>query len=273
MKVEQILKQRDGIPFYTTPDFERHPELAAGFATRLGGVSEGMFAQFNFGFSRGDEVPHVRENYRRFAKALGVDAAGIAAVRQVHSDIVLTAPQQGVANPFSGTPLQSADGVLTATPGIYPVCYFADCIPLLIYAPDRRVCAAVHAGWRGALQNILEKALRIMERQHGVDLGQTLLAIGPSICPHCFEVGEEVAAQFAQAFPDCPELILEGYPKPHVDLWRAVEHSALRCGLRPHNITGLGLCNYEAPERFFSHRRHGEDRGVLMALIGVLPEA
>ena len=78
----------------------------------------------------------------------------------------------------------------------------------------------------------------------------------------------EVAELFRAAFPHHPELVLEGFDKPHIDLWRAVEVTALACGLREENITCLGECCFEQPQRYFSHRVHKQERGVLMALIG-----
>lgn len=272
MKYEKVTVFSNGIPYLTTPDFLRVPGLAAGFSTHRGGVSQGHCAAFNFGFSRGDDPHHVAQNYRLFAQALGADVKGVSAVRQVHSARVLLSPRDGVTNPFTKTPFQSADGVVTGQKGIFPACFYADCIPLLLYAPDKKVCAAVHSGWRGTEQRILKEALTLMEREFSVDPSQTLLAIGPSICPRCFEVGPEVAQRFEQAFPQHPELILGGYAKPHIDLWRAVELTALEAGMQADNITCLGECCYEHPDRYFSHRVHGEQRGVLMALIGLRAE-
>ena len=272
MKYEKVTVFSNGIPYLTTPDFLRVPGLAAGFSTRRGGVSQGHCAAVNFGFSRGDDPHHVAQNYRLFAQALGADVKGVSAVRQVHSARVLLSPRDGVTNPFTKTPFQSADGVVTGQKGIFPACFYADCIPLLLYAPDKKVCAAVHSGWRGTEQRILKEALTLMEREFSVDPSQTLLAIGPSICPRCFEVGPEVAQRFEQAFPQHPELILGGYAKPHIDLWRAVELTALEAGMQADNITCLGECCYEHPDRYFSHRVHGEQRGVLMALIGLRAE-
>ena len=262
----------NGVTYLTTPDFLQFPELAAGFSTRAGGVSQGCFGQFNFGLSRGDDPDAVRENYRIFAAALGADAESIAAVRQVHSATVLTAPQDGVANPFVPAPLVRGDGVVTAQPGLYPACYYADCIPLLLYAPESRICGAVHAGWRGVQQRILARAVEAMAAL-GADPADLLLAIGPSICADCFEVGDEVVELFRQAFPGRDELIVGGHAKPHIDLWRAVELTALEAGLREERITCLGHCSFERSDEFFSHRIHREERGVLMALIGVRPDA
>ena len=273
MKYEKITVVKGGVPYLTTPDFLRVPDLAAGFPTWQGGVSTGDCAAFNFGYSRGDDPHHVTQNYRLLASLLGADAQGISAMRQVHSARVLLSPRDGVANPFSEAPFAQADGVVTGERGIFPVCYYADCIPLLLYAPDRGVCAAVHSGWRGTKDKIVANALRLMIETFSVDPSKTLMAIGPSICPACFEVGEDVAQQFALAFPQHPNLILGGYSKPHIDLWRAVEITALEMGVKEQNITCLGECCFERPDRYFSHRVHGERRGVLMALIGLRKEA
>ncbi|MBQ6000047.1 MAG: laccase domain-containing protein [Clostridia bacterium] len=268
MKFEKLTIVKHNIPYLTTPDFARIPELAAGFPTRAGGVSQGDHAAFNFGFSRGDRPERVTENYRILADLLGADPERIAATRQVHSARVLLAERDGVANPFVGHAFTQADGMITGEAGIFPVCYYADCIPLLLYAPDKGVCAAVHSGWRGTQKRILAVALQRMIEEFHIDPSQTLMAIGPSICPSCFEVGEEVAELFRETFPSHPELILQGFAKPHIDLWHAVELTGLEMGMREDHITCLNECCFEHPERYFSHRVHGERRGVLMALIG-----
>jgi len=268
MKIEVVRRTVDGVPYLTTPDFEEHKSLAAGFSTRFGGVSEGAYSTLNFSISSGDNPVQVRENYSLFTHALGADKTRIAAVRQVHSCTVLQAPEEAMANPFSSAPFVSADAVVTDAVGVFPVCYYADCVPLLLYDPGSGVCGAVHAGWRGAQKRVLAAALEKMVAL-GADLQRTLLAIGPSICPRCFEVGDEVAELFVQAFPGHPEVIVHGYDKPHVDLWHAVEVTAVEAGMPSKNITCLGICNYEQPHTFFSHRRHKEERGTHMALVGV----
>lgn len=265
MKYEKILTGGAGVPYLTTPDFAARPELAAGFATRRGGVSRPPYDTLNFGFNRGDNPDAVRQNYRIFASAIGADPERYAAVKQVHSTIVLLAPQETLANPFTKEKIVEADGVISNTPGVFPVCYFADCIPTLLYEPDARCWGAVHSGWRGAAEDILGIAIRRMKEELGADPAKILMAIGPSICPDCFEVGPEVAEKFDA------DLVLCGYPKPHVDLWRAVERSAVKAGVPEGNITCMGECTMEYIDCYFSHRAHGERRGVLMAAIG-LPE-
>ncbi|HWP80029.1 MAG TPA: peptidoglycan editing factor PgeF [Candidatus Acidoferrum sp.] len=263
MKYERILTEGAGVPYLTTPDFAARPELVAGFATRRGGVSRPPYDTFNFGFNRGDDPEAVRQNYRIFASAIGADPERFAAVKQVHSSVVLRAPQETLANPFTKEKIKDADGVITNTPGVFPVCYFADCIPTLLYEPDARCWAAVHSGWRGAAEGIVGIAISRMKEELGADPAKMLMAIGPSICPECFEVGPEVAGKFDA------DLVLTGYEKPHVDLWRAVERSAVSAGVLADHITCMGECTMEFIDCYFSHRAHGERRGVLMAAIGL----
>ncbi len=263
MKFEKLVINNGGIPYLTTPDFAKHSELAAGFSTREGGVSAPPFDGMNFGFRRGDNAEHVKENYRLFANAIGALPEGLCAVRQVHSDKVLVMPEDGIYNPFVEGEIADADGSVCGTAGIFPVCYFADCIPILLYEPSAACFGAVHSGWRGTKAGIVGNAVRLMKERYGADPSKIIMAIGPSICPSCFEVGEEVAEQFDKKY------VIGGYNKPHIDLWSVCEDSAVAEGVDPSNITCLGMCTMEQKDLFFSHRAHGEVRGVLMAAIGI----
>ena len=263
MKYEKLLITSGGVPYVTTSDFAKCKELVAGFATRHGGVSKAPYDTMNFGFNRGDNADDVRQNYKIFASATGADVKKLAAVRQVHSTKVLMASAESLTNPFTGDKVQEADGVVSNTKGIFPVCYFADCIPILLYEPKAMCWGAVHSGWRGAAADIVGAAINRMKSELGANPEKIIMAMGPSICPSCFEVGPEVAEQFGSEF------ILAGYEKPHINLWQVIERSAVNAGVLAANITCTGECTMECIDGYFSHRAHGENRGVLMAVIGV----
>lgn len=147
-----------------------------------------------------------------------------------------------VASP--GEPLDNCDALVTDRPGVLLAIRTADCLPLLMADPIAGVIAAVHCGWRGAAAGIAANALARMV-QLGADPRRIVAAAGPHICPHCFEVGDEVAAQFPK------EAILQGYAKPHISLLDAV-----RLQLPGITVTEAPACSMESPT-YHSVRRQG----------------
>ncbi|MEG2000715.1 MAG: polyphenol oxidase family protein, partial [Evtepia sp.] len=131
-----------------------------GFSTRLGGVSKGDCAELNLSLTRGDDPTCVFENYRLFCAAIGADSSKIAKTRQVHADHIRIVETPGAESE------EDADGLITNIPGIALTVFYADCIPILLYDPNMRVIAAVHAGWRGTALGIVDKAVDMMSKRY-----------------------------------------------------------------------------------------------------------
>jgi YfiH family protein len=242
-------------------DLLRSPLLAGtrhGFSTRLGGVSTGSYATLNLSTGWGDEAAAVAENRRRLATAGGFDGERLYLARQVHG--------AACAAVDGHTPQDlrqvEADALVTTTPGAAVGVLTADCVPILMSDGVGRV-AAVHAGWRGTVARVaaaaLEKLVSIGARRERVRV-----ALGPSIGPCCFEVGEEVAAAFE---PLAPASIVRGPGKPHVDLRRANREVLLGAGLLPEQIDAAPPCTYCERTRFFSYRRDGRGIGQMLSFI------
>ena len=187
--IEQI---RNGVTFLSCDGIDAAGGAAHGFSTRLGGVSQGMWASLNLGVSRGDDPDHVRENYRRFFRAIGVEGGHIAMTNQVHSGVVRTVTTADVRHDPYDKVCYEADGLMTDLPGVTLIIYTADCIPILFYDPKRRVVAAAHAGWRGTAAGIAAQTVARMKDVYGCDAADILAAIGPGIGPDCFETHEDV---------------------------------------------------------------------------------
>lgn len=154
--------------------------VAHGFSTRLGGVSEGIYATLNLGMNRGDAPDRVRENYRRFCAAIGADMGNIVCASQVHGDTVRTVTAADLGIGLDEPEPWQADGLVTDIPGVTLAVYSADCLPILLYDPVRRVVGAVHAGWRGT-------ALGIAARAGGAHGG--LLRLRPAGSPCRYRAG------------------------------------------------------------------------------------
>lgn len=234
-----------------------------GFFTRRGGASSGIFEGLNCGGGSSDQAEIVALNRDRAAAAMGVETAHLATVHQVHSAdaVTLDAPPT--------RPLPKADGVVTATPGLAIAILTADCQPVLFADRAAGVVGAAHAGWRGALDGVLEATVAAMEA-----LGATRRAIhaviGPAISQPAYEVGEEFQQRFLDHDPDNARFFTAGAPgKFQFDL--------PGYGLKRLTLAGVGKaawtrhCTYSDPRAFYSYRRathRGEaDYGRLLSAI------
>lgn len=233
--------------------------------TRQGGVSEGPYASLNPGEYAGDDPECVRRNREILAEAIGITPDKFVAPFQIHEDkiaVIDTSFPIGEEPRKTGF-LQGVDAVMTDLPGVCPVISTADCVPILLYAPDVQAVAAVHAGWRGTVRRIAMKAVRTMVETYHCDPTQIEAGIGPFIGKDAFEVGEEVADAFRASGADLSAIAFR-HPvsgKMHIDLGEANRRQLLAAGLLPERIEIADICTYTMCDRFFSARRLGVRSG------------
>jgi len=132
------------------------------FSTRKGGVSPAQLSSLNLGLERGDLPENLAENYGRLAAAAGISQDGFCFTRQVHGDTIRTVSGEDRRPVFLGRSVPECDALITQSSGAPLVCVSADCVPILLYARDKRAACAVHAGWRGTALDIAGKAIRKM---------------------------------------------------------------------------------------------------------------
>ena len=209
------------------------------FSTREGGVSEGPFASLNLGRATADEPERVDENRRRLCAEVGADPGAIAMNYQHHSTDVLKARP--------GARGDRADGLWTDEDGLPVLALAADCLPIALARANgaKPALAVLHAGWRGLLGGIVASGVQALGG------GPVAAMVGPGIGPCCYEVKEEVAAPFREAFGT--DIIRDR----NLDLWSAAERALRAAGCA--QVDRVELCTACTPERFFSHRR---DNGV-----------
>lgn len=262
-------RTRNGVTFFSSDGMDAAGGVVHGFSTRLGGVSQGMWASLNLGPSRGDDPDHVRENYRRFFAAIGASGDRIVMTNQVHGGVVRCVTTADVkADPYDKVSYE-ADGLMTDLPGTALVVFSADCIPVLFYDPVRRVIAAVHAGWRGTAAGIASAAVERMRDVYGCDPADILAAVGPGIGPDCFETHEDVPNAMTAALSTCvlQHIAIKENGKFAVDLKTINAMRLEQAGLDPDHIATSRLCTACDPDRFWSHRKLGTNRGSMAAAI------
>lgn len=206
-----------------------------------------------------DSPEHVAESRRRVAAAIGIDASHLWLPRQVHGSevkVVTSATPNGA----------ECDAVITTEPGLCIAVSTADCVPVLLVAHGNHPgVAAIHAGWRGTVAHIVRQAALQLMQVTGATPSQLTAAIGPSISPAAFEVGQEVADAFCTAgFERC---ILTTPTKPHIDLWQANVEELLAVGVDIENIDCTPICTMQNADRLYSARAQGVHSGRMASCI------
>jgi YfiH family protein len=239
-----------------------------GFGTRIGGTSPAPFDSLNLGIAQAPGEPdteeRVAENGRRLLAAIGASGATLVRIRQVHGNGVVAC---GAGMP-GGPPACEGDALVTREPGIAVCMRTADCVPVLVACTRTGTVAAIHAGWRGLAVGVIGTAVARMQAEHGADPAAMVAAIGPCIGAAVYEVGPEVARDFAAAgLGACVLPPGSGRAKEHLDCFGAARQRLLEAGLPAAAIDGEELCTVANPRDFFSYRRDGARSGRLGAVI------
>lgn len=259
--------------FLSHPHWNQIPGLRHGFSTRMGGVSQGAYAALNLKYPTGENETFeaVSENRRRLGQALELDASRWVACRQCHGAGIQTVDTRhvgrGALAQEDGVP--ETDGLITADSQVPLLIQVADCLPILLVAPEVHAVGAVHAGWRGTQAQILRRAIERLCAEFGAEPAQIQVAIGPGIGFEQFEVGPEVAEAFADQIDlNDSRLARSKGDKYQLDLVEINRRQALDAGLPDAAIWSLNRCTVSEPELFFSFRRDGGVTGRLGGLIG-----
>ncbi|MBC8506488.1 MAG: peptidoglycan editing factor PgeF [Anaerolineales bacterium] len=259
--------QTNSIRYYGFDLFDSNAITHAVF-TRQGGLSPEPWSSLNVGASAMvlDDHQRVRNNRILAFEALKRDPASMYDVWQVHSADVICA---GAPRP-SDAPHIKADAILTDNPEVTLFMRFADCVPILLHDPVRRVVGIVHAGWQGTVKMTISATIEAMVERYLCKPKHILAGIGPSIAAHHYQVGTEVVAKVRQSFGEsADDLLPEQNGAVQFDLWRANRLLLEQAGV--HEVQVSGLCTACDTEDWFSHRAEKGQTGrfgVLIALNG-----
>lgn len=217
---------------------------------------------------------------RRHAEALaldvGVPARGQGArergwmlsVNQVHGTEALVVDRPiSDADRFDG----GWDALVTDQPGVTVAVRTADCVPVLVHDPRRRVVAAIHAGWRGAIADIVPKTLALMHTRFGSSVADVRVSIGPSAGSCCYEVDAPVLQQLRAGFEEWPSVVRgSDGDKARLDLKELIRRQVQRHGVDAAQISVVNLCTICHDDLFYSYRREGRVIGAMVSGIALL---
>jgi polyphenol oxidase len=233
-----------------------------GFFGRHGGKSIGPYAGLNASYRVGDDPKVVSQNVCDLKLAAGIHDGRVVTMKQVHGDHIVEVHDTKMKE------TGEADGMITATPGIFLGVLTADCVPVLFLVPTKKVVGAVHAGWRGTLAGIAEKAVRRLVENYRADLRDIEVALGPAIGSCCYEVGPDVLQPMGARWGRLAEKATrQGGEKSYIDL-RAINRGILEgAGVPSGQIHEVGPCTCCSNE-YFSYRRERAETGRQMSVIG-----
>ncbi|MBN8615072.1 MAG: peptidoglycan editing factor PgeF [Deltaproteobacteria bacterium] len=244
-----------------------------GFSTREGGVSAPPFDTMNLARNVGDDPTAVAENHARLARAIGYDVERLFEASQVHGVRLIEVDGREAAD----VRREEADALVTTSAGRAVGVRTADCVPLLVGDPSRRIACAIHAGWRGAVEGIVPRAIASLLAHHGVGAESLVVAIGPHIRVASFEVGDEVVDAITKAMPrgSASAAVVRGGPpiveppgaRPHASLATLVIAQLLDAGIRDAHIDDVGGDTCSEAARFHSHRRDAARSGRQLSVI------
>jgi len=258
--------KRAGRIQYIAVDFPGALCSTQGFTTRHEGVSRPPYNSLNLGTNTLDQQFNIEGNRSLLARAFGVRQEALVTLRQVHGNdiLVIDEPNEDYDHFLS----IEGDAVITNQPGVMIGVCVADCVPILLCDPEKRVIAAVHAGWHGTASRLVSKAVEGMKSEFGCIPATLQAAVGPSIGKCCYEVDTPVMQAFLKAgiaWDSCAEPGGEG--KWQLDMAAANRELLLLSGLKADSIKVSDSCVCCHRELFFSYRRDKGETGRQMGFI------
>jgi len=251
----------NGLVFYRFQSLVCQEEVEHAVFTRIGGTSVGAHRSLNVGSQVGDSDQAVQANHGLVFQALGLEPEQVVTAHQVHGCQVAR-----VARADGGSTLPHTDALICGERGTALLLRFADCLPLMLYDPQRHAIGLVHAGWRGVVRGIVPRAVAEMERVLDCHPDQMLAGLGPAIGPCCYQVGDDLIEQvhgvLGHAAPLFPP---RGDGTTCFDLPAAVRSQLERAGVT--QIEESGLCTSCRTDEFFSHRAEQGSTGRFAAVL------
>lgn len=234
--------------------FQKYPELLFGFSTKPGGVSSGTYG-LNMSNSTADNNVNVEINRKLFFDELGIKSGEVTFQKQIHSANINYScrPQH----------FEDSDALFTDKKNNFLAISVADCIPVFLYEPQKKVVAGIHCGWKGTSAKILILTIEKLIEKFSIDSSEIVAYIGPGISKENYEVSEDVAKLFTE---DVKEKINGKYL---LDLKAENHRQLISAGVKKENIEVSELCTFKEKELLHSYRRDKERSGRSFGIIGI----
>lgn len=249
---------------------DKEKEIVHFSTTRIGGVSNGSYSSFNMGNFSDDDPINIYENRNILARMFYMDIRKFIIPHQTHGTRVLKIDQEFMDLNFADRIeiMYGVDATITNLKGIFLCATTADCVPIIIYDKVRESIAAIHAGWKGTSERIVENTIVEMQRHYDSSPSNMIACIGPAINAIHYEVGDEVVEQFSKKNFNTSDSQLffrkQSTSKYHLNLKEINRRELMRLGINENNIETTDLCTYSMKELFFSARRQTVHSGRML---------
>lgn len=248
--------KKNSLPHLQANIFRDCNFLVHAFCTRLGGASEHDYKSLNMSFNEGDDEYKVLANWSKLAEDFAIPVEQFLVVNQVHGSDIFHIGYSG--RYFTSRAELDYDAIVTNRPGLAICVKTADCVPVFLVDPGKKVIAVVHAGWRGSAAGITAKVVDLFVREYRSEPGDVLAAIGPSIGRCCYEVDAVCAGAFAQQKNgECFLFPQKNKERWMLDLAEANRRQLVSCGVPGNNIEVSDFCTSCRRDLFFSYRAAG----------------
>jgi YfiH family protein len=256
--------QPESVRYYTFDLFEGEAITHAVF-TRVGGISKNQWMSLNVGLTVGDDPACVAENRRLSFLATNRSLETLSDSWLIHgTDVFVYESPRPPDQPFP----PKADIILTDNPEVTLFMRYADCAPILLFDPVKRVVGLAHSGWQGTVKKVGQVAVETMRSRFGCDPADILAAIGPTIGPDQYEVGADIIAAVESAFSQDSQKVLPRINHAvHFDLWEANRMVLEQAGVG--KIELAAICTAENSQDWFSHRASKGKTGRFGVLLGL----
>ncbi len=254
------LKTKNGLPYFEIPELAKTGWVRHAYLTRHGGVSLPPYDSLNLSDTNGDQKETVSRNKNLIARTFGLGPKCLVLLNQIHQDKILLLREP----PNSLSSVLEYDALITDVPNTFLGILTADCLPIFIVDPKKKVIAAVHAGRQGTALHITAKVLKKMEEEFGCLAEELLIALGPSIGSCCYEIDEKVFQPEWESFS-----LPKTKGKWMVDLAEINIAETEKEGIRREQIFRIDLCTRCHHDLFFSYRKEGQT-GRQLSFIGIM---
>ena len=252
-----LITKNKEIPLYRFKNLFQSKRILHFVSTRLGGVSKSPYQELNLGFHVGDDPTSVLSNRMRLMDSVGIPLNHVVTCNQTHGGnvAIIEASMRGLGANTYDSALPETDALITNQKNICLMVMLADCVPIILFDPEKCVVGVVHAGWKGTVHNVTRNTIKKMALAYGSIPENIIAGIGPSIGPAHYEVGPEVVELANSNFLNTNVIRIGKEGRTYFDLWKANLYQLVESGLTRKNIELAGICTFANNATFYSHRR------------------
>ena len=260
--------EKKGSVRYFAPAWAKRKNALAGFTCRNGGVSRPPFHSLNFGYHTEDLPANVEGNRSTFSRLFDYEPHQLLTVNQVHGESVLVIDSENYD--FTHFQTIEADAIVTNQANLLLGIMVADCYPVLLFDAEHQVVAAIHIGWKGAANGLIEKTIASMTRFFDTKPENIYAAIGAGIGAHAYEVDRPVRDEFKKTSDIWDDITTEvSLGKWMLDLKKCCQMQLQQAGVTIGHAEAVKECTCCNQEIFFSYRRDEGKTGRQLGFIGL----